>query len=164
MLPSKPFHSLSNLILVNSLRLHLLLSWLYQRHLARMARLSKFLGWGTDTMLQWIFVENVLQLGSLFIWYWILKAYDLKATMQLALFIKSVSLLICYFLPQFPYVLFIADVLQWLTAVLGLLTAFYFPMKWFRSEMRFFFTSLLRLALHLFSLSFSCLFKTQTKI
>ena len=68
-------------------------------------------------------------LVSVFLSYWLLKNYDLKVTMLLGLFLKSVSLLV--FFPQFPQVLIIAGVLFELGV--GVLAAFYFPMKWFRS-------------------------------
>lgn len=69
---------------------------------------------------------------------------------MLAQFVKILSLLVCYFLPDFPYILLVAAPLQGMVVVIARLVPYYFAMKWFRSEIRFFVTSLVLFARLLF--------------
>ena len=74
---------------------------------------------------------SVIKIGFLFSSYVFLKIFDLRATIILGQFISTLSLLLCSFLSDFPYILLISISLQQATLSIGSLVPFYFAMKWF---------------------------------
>ena len=103
---------------------------------------------------------SLLNIAFLFLSYCFLKAYDLRATVLLGLFIRTLSLLILYSFPYFPYVSLIALVLISFVTMLGQLVPYYFAMKWFKTEIRFFITSILIFASNLFPSRIAAIFIT----
>ena len=95
--------------------------------------------------------------------YLFLKAYRLRATLLLAQFLNALSFLLCFFLSDFPYILLLATALQSMLFTLTSLIPFYFALKWFRTELRFFVTSLLMFGCNLFPSQVLILSLTQSQ-
>ena len=104
------------------------------------------MGWNQSETLIWFSFLMSLQILFMFVWYVFLRLYDLRATLLLGQFMNVLALLLCYFLTRFKYFLLGTSVIQAMTLTLASILPFYFSVRWFRSEMRFLFTSLLLFA------------------